>query len=172
MTTHPTPEAPSDGLIEQKWAKLVRAAKAAARDVGDDPDQVWVDCAKVQVFEEMVTPEIIIAAAARIQVLEGERDAARAAQRNLLERGMKLSGKCAMPVWLERSMGADFLWLVWAIKPGDCRLMAVCSDETTADRYMTLPPGLSEFKAWKERAPIDHGFGFADSMHARVQGKL
>lgn len=77
------------------------------------------------------------------------------------------------PVMLERSVGANFIWLVWAVKPGACRLIAVCSDEKTADRYAdNLPPGLADFKSWKERAPIDHSFGFADSMHARVQGRV
>lgn len=77
------------------------------------------------------------------------------------------------PIWLEYSVGAHFVWVVWAVKPGAVRLIAICSDEEKADRYAAhLPPGLSDFKAWKERAPIDHSFGFADSLHARVQGKL
>lgn len=76
-------------------------------------------------------------------------------------------------VALERSVGVNFVWVVWAVKPGAVRLIAICSDEAKADRYAeNLPPGLTDFRSWKERAPIDHSFGFADSMHARVQGKL
>jgi hypothetical protein len=76
-------------------------------------------------------------------------------------------------VLLEYSVGANFVWLVWAVKPGQCRLIAVCSDEAKADRYAAnLPPGLGDFKSWKERAPLDHSFGFADSLHARVQGHM
>lgn len=82
-------------------------------------------------------------------------------------------GRKGSAVWLERSMGVNFVWVVWAVKPGECRLIAICSDEEKADRYAAnLPPGLSDFRSWKERAPIDHAFGFADSMHARVQRKL
>lgn len=77
------------------------------------------------------------------------------------------------PVLLEQSVGTNFVWLVWAVNPETVRLIAVCSDEKTADCYATsLPPGLEGFRAWKERAPIDHSFGFADSMHARVLGKI
>lgn len=99
------------------------------------------------------------------------------AQRNsdALRDGMKMpgDGPRQFPVWMERSVGCCFAWLVWAVKPGAVRLIAICSTEAIADRYASnLPPGLSEFKSWKERAPIDHSFGFADSMHARVQGKI
>lgn len=77
------------------------------------------------------------------------------------------------PVFLERSLGANFIWVVWAVKPGAVRLIAICSTEEIADRYAAnLPPGLSEFRSWKERAPIDHSFGFADSIHARLKRKL
>lgn len=77
------------------------------------------------------------------------------------------------PVLLEYFVGANFVWVVWAVKPGNVRLIAICSDEAKADRYAAnLPPGLSDWKSWKERAPIDHSFGFADSLHARVLGKI
>lgn len=77
------------------------------------------------------------------------------------------------PLMLEYSMGANFIWVVWAVKSDAVRLLAICSDEEKADRYATnLPPGLSDFKGWKERTPIDHGFGFADSIHARIKGVL
>lgn len=77
------------------------------------------------------------------------------------------------PVMMERSLGANFIWVVWAVKPGEVRLIAICSTEAIADRYAAhLPPGLSGFRSWKERAPIDHSFGFADSLHARIQGKM
>lgn len=77
------------------------------------------------------------------------------------------------PVMLERSVGANFVWVVWAVKPGSVRLIAICSDEAKADRYAaTLPPGLRDYRSWKERAPIDHSFGFADSLHALVKGAL
>lgn len=77
------------------------------------------------------------------------------------------------PVMLEYSVGANFIWVVWAVKPGEVRLIAICSDEATADRYAShLPPGLAGFRSWKEQAPLDHSFGFADSIHARVQGRL
>lgn len=92
-----------------------------------------------------------------------------------LREGLKIPGedRRLFPVYMERSMGASFAWLVWAVKPGAVRLIAICSTEARADQYAAnLPPGLSDFKSWKERAPVDHSFGFADSMHARVQGKI
>lgn len=74
---------------------------------------------------------------------------------------------------LEASAGANFLWVVWAVKPESVRLIAICSDEEQADRYANnLPPGLSDYRGWTERAPIDHGFGYADSIHARLKGVL
>lgn len=32
------------------------------------------------------------------------------------------------------------LWLVWAIKPGQPQIIAVCTDETTPERYREIAP--------------------------------
>lgn len=79
----------------------------------------------------------------------------------------------ARPLWLEYSFGAHFVWLVWAIKPGVAHLAAVCTTEEKADKYMTTLPtggGLSYrgCTMWKEKRPLDHAFGWRDSVAAMV----
>lgn len=77
---------------------------------------------------------------------------------------------------LEYSQGAHFVWIVWALKPGVAHVAAICTTEKHADRYMdTLPDngGLSYrgSKMWKERVPLDHAFGWKDSVAAMVTSR-
>jgi hypothetical protein len=77
---------------------------------------------------------------------------------------------------LEYSQGAHFAWVVWALKPGVAHLAAICTTEKKANRYMEQLPehgGLSYrgSKMWKERVPLNHAFGWKDSVAALLSGK-
>jgi hypothetical protein len=76
------------------------------------------------------------------------------------------------PVMLESSAGANFVWIVWALSPGDARMGAICSTEAIADKYihhLSAVPSLTGFMIVKEHVVIDHAFGYHDSLHVRVQ---
>lgn len=61
----------------------------------------------------------------------------------------------------------QWCWIVWAIKRGEARVAAICTDEPTADHYVPNVPGLYRgFKIMKERALMNHAFGRDDGMAA------
>jgi hypothetical protein len=46
--------------------ELGRIAANAVKDIGDDPDEVWVDCAAVDIFKRTITPEIVLSLLAHL----------------------------------------------------------------------------------------------------------
>jgi len=64
---------------------------------------------------------------------------------------------------LEYSVGAYFVWLVWALKPHEPKIVCICSSEAKADSRLhhmaRLYPGA---RMVKERVPLDHAFGSRD----------
>lgn len=68
---------------------------------------------------------------------------------------------------LEYSVGAYFVWLVWALKPHEPQIVCICSSEAKADSRVEhmarLYPGA---RMTKERVPLDHAFGGRDLQSA------
>lgn len=59
--------------------------------------------------------------------------------------------------------GIPQCWVVWAMKPGDLRLVAVCSSQEIADRYVEQAVSLfPDHRLAAENAPVDHLFGGSD----------
>lgn len=55
------------------------------------------------------------------------------------------------------------LWLVWALKPGQPQIIAVCTDEATAERYKPIAPQiLPGSTCWIEECVANHLFGNRD----------
>lgn len=66
-------------------------------------------------------------------------------------------------VALETSVGASFVYLVWALKPNEPRIIAICTSAEKAGKYAdNLPRSMVGLKTYVERAPLDHSFGFKD----------
>ncbi|UTC28271.1 hypothetical protein GURKE_02400 [Brevundimonas phage vB_BpoS-Gurke] len=71
----------------------------------------------------------------------------------------------------------DDVWLIWAFKADasgrEIRLAAVCTQEAIADRYLvSLPTIYPGYRLGKEKAPLDHAFGFNDGYQALLLGKM
>lgn len=67
--------------------------------------------------------------------------------------------------------GTFWVWLVWALKPGEARLAGVFTAEDVADRYLiSLPTIYAGFKLAKEKAPLDHAFRLNDGYQALAYG--
>lgn len=59
--------------------------------------------------------------------------------------------------------GIPRCWVVWAMKPGDLRLVAICTSTELADRYVEEAGALfPEHRLAAENAPVDHLFGGSD----------
>lgn len=59
--------------------------------------------------------------------------------------------------------------IVWALKPGDANLLAVCTTEEKAAHYVdnyAASKLFAEHKFHVEQVVLDHGFGFKDSLMA------
>lgn len=68
--------------------------------------------------------------------------------------------------------GTLWVWLVWALKPGEARLGGVFTEEAIADRYLeSLPAIYAGYKLAKEKVPLDHAFGLNDGYQAMIYGK-
>ena len=65
------------------------------------------------------------------------------------------------------------VWIVWAIKPGEPRVAAICTTEEKADYYINdnigvIYPG---YKLFKESVPLDHAFGRDDGIQSLMYRK-
>lgn len=75
-------------------------------------------------------------------------------------------------VLLESFVGSPGVYVVWALKPGDAQLLAICTTQEKADHYVENFRALSRFsehRFWVEKTVLDHGFGYKDSVLAMVQ---
>lgn len=75
-------------------------------------------------------------------------------------------------VLLDDFVGSPCVYIVWALKPGDAQLLAICTTDEKAEHYVEnfrVLPRFAEHKFWKECAVLDHGFGFKDSVMAMAQ---
>lgn len=67
------------------------------------------------------------------------------------------------PIALEYEFGAFFVWLIWALRPGQPQIVAICTDEEKADLRIANPGRQPEGTVMhKERVPLDHAFGYGD----------
>ncbi len=59
--------------------------------------------------------------------------------------------------------GIPRCWVVWAMKPGDLRLVAICTSRKMADGYVEQAASLfPDYRLAAEDAPVDHLFGGSD----------
>ncbi len=76
-------------------------------------------------------------------------------------------------ILLPMQRGALMVWVVWALKPGESRLAAICTTEEKAMDYegslTSIYPG---FKMFREYVPLDHALGGRDSVQAMLHGYI
>ena len=69
--------------------------------------------------------------------------------------------------------GTLWVWLVWALRPGEARLGGVFTEEAVAERYReSLQPLYAGFKMAKEKVPLDHAFARNDGFQALIYERL
>lgn len=57
----------------------------------------------------------------------------------------------------------DKVWIVWALAPGDLRVVAICTTASIARRYHSdAAPLFPNHRLAVEIAPLDHIFGASD----------
>lgn len=67
----------------------------------------------------------------------------------------------------------NWVWLVWALKRGEARLVVVCTTVILATEYMdTCAPLYPGFKLIMEPVALDHAFAANDSAQALALGRL
>lgn len=63
----------------------------------------------------------------------------------------------------EQERAIQWCWVVWAMKPGDLQLAAICTTSVIANRYRRdLREVYPDHRLTVERAPMDHTFGASD----------
>lgn len=76
-------------------------------------------------------------------------------------------------ITLPMQRGALMVWVVWALRKGESRLAAICTDEQKAMDYegslTSIYPG---FKMFREHVPLDHALGGRDSVQAMLHGYI